>query len=239
MSLLRLDKIICDSGLYSRSEARKLIKAGAVTVNGRPETSCEEKYDPQRDSFTAEGRALCCQRLRYLMMNKPAGVLSATEDGRQETVMDLLPPEYGRLGLFPVGRLDKDSTGLIILTNDGELGHRLTAPGSGVEKKYEITVEGRLSDSDAEAVKKGIVLSDGAVCRSGRLETDPLDASHGFVTITEGKYHQVKRMLASLGKPVSSLKRISEGGLSLDETLGAGEFRELSYKERSLLFGEM
>lgn len=228
MAQLRLDKIICDSGLYTRSEAKKLIKRGAVTVNERPVCACDEKFDPESERFAVEGRELCCRTHRYIMLYKPAGVLSATEDSRQETVLELLPPEYRKLGLFPVGRLDKDSTGLLLLTNDGTLGHALTSPGRGVEKLYEITVDGGLEESDAAAVKNGITLADGSACLPGRLEIDPEDASHGFVTITEGKYHQVKRMLASLGKPVRSLKRISEGGLCLDPNMEEGAYRELT-----------
>lgn len=239
MARQRLDRIICGSGKFTRSEAKKLIRAGVVAVNGVIVTVADAAFDAEADAFSVEGAPICVSALRYLMMNKPAGVLSATEDKNQTTVMDLLPEEYSRLGLFPAGRLDKDSTGLLILTNDGKLGHELTSPRHTVPKRYEVRVEGNLTREDSAAFEAGITLADGTECLAGKLEIDAGDPAHGFATITEGRYHQVKRMLASLGKPVRSLKRVSEGALELDDNLAEGAYRELSPKEIRLIFGEM
>ena len=159
------------------------------------------------------------------MMDKPAGVLSVTEDRKQQTVLDLLPPELKRLGLFPVGRLDKDTEGLLILTNDGDFAHRVISPRSGVEKRYRAEVEGIPDEDDARAFAEGLILADGTRCLPAKLEIT--GGSVCFVTVMEGKYHQVKRMLASRGKPVRRLRRLSVGELEIGEDLGAGGFREL------------
>lgn len=236
MQQLRLDKIISDSARVTRSEAKALIKAGSVSVDGTVVKSPELKLDPENCRIICAGRQLCTVRFRSFMMNKPAGVLSATEDREQQTVIDLLPEELSGLGLFPVGRLDKDTTGLLILTNDGELSHRVTSPRHAIKKRYELTVEGELETEDILALAEGIELRDGTKCRPAQLEPDERAPSHGFITISEGKYHQVKRMLAALGKPVKELKRCSEGGLKLDENLLPGQVRELSKDEIALLF---
>lgn len=235
MSLLRLDKIIADSGLATRSEARRLIAEGRVQIGGRAVTRPDFKADAETAEITLDARPLAGGRFRYLMLNKPAGVLSATEDRDQKTVLDLLPEECRRLGLFPVGRLDKDTTGLLLLTNDGDFCHRLTSPGKQVEKRYEVTVDGALDAADAAAFAGGLILRDGTVCLSARLELDENAPGHGFVTVCEGKYHQVKRMLAARGKPVLTLKRLSVGGLVLDPALAPGAFRALTENERDLL----
>lgn len=239
MAKQRLDKIICGSGKYTRSEAKKLIRAGAVAVNGVTVKVADAAFDADADVFTVDGEPICVAALRCIMMNKPAGVLCATRDKNQKTVLDLLPPEYSKLGLFPVGRLDKDSTGLLILTNDGALGHAVTSPRRGVPKRYEVYVEGALDNTDAQAFEEGMTLADGDSCLPSKLEIDTENPAHGFVTVTEGKYHQVKRMLAARGKSVTALKRLSEGALVLEEALREGEYRELSPKEIRLIFGEM
>ena len=159
------------------------------------------------------------------MMDKPAGVLSVTEDRKQKTVLDLLPPELKRLNLFPVGRLDKDTSGLLLLTNDGDFAHRVISPKSGVEKRYRAEVEGVPDEKDVKAFAEGLTLGDGTKCLPARLEITGTNTC--YVTVMEGKYHQVKRMLASRGKPVLSLRRLSVGALELDEALGHGGFREL------------
>lgn len=234
MSINRLDKIISDSGLATRSEARICIAMGRVRVDGAVATDAALKIDTDRAEVSLDGKAIT-GGFRYFMLNKPEGVLSATEDRHQKTVLDLLPKEYAKLRLFPVGRLDKDTTGLVILTNDGDFGHFVTSPKHHIKKRYEITVEGLLDCDDIKALERGIVLQDGTQCLPAVLEIDEKSPNHGYVTIFEGKYHQVKRMLASRVKPVRTLKRIAMGDLSLDASLGEGEFKELTKKDLNLI----
>ena len=169
------------------------------------------------------------------MLYKPEGVVTATEDKAQKTVLDLLPAELKRLKLFPVGRLDKDTTGLLILTNDGDFGHAVTSPKRHIKKLYEFTAEGLLDTEDTEVFEKGIVLKDGTQCLPAHLEIDENDRSHGYITVFEGKYHQVKRMLAARGKPIKTLKRVAVGDLNLDSSLELGQVRELSESEINLV----
>ncbi len=235
MSLFRLDKIIADSCLATRSEARWLISQGRVRVDDQVVTRPDFKADTESAEITLDGSLLEGGRFRYLMLNKPPNVLSATEDRTQKTVLDLLPDEYRRLGLFPVGRLDKDTTGLLLLTNDGDFCHSLTSPVKQVEKRYEVTVDGALDLADVAAFAMGLTLRDGTICLPACLELDENAPEHGFVTVCEGKYHQVKRMLSARGKPVRTLRRLSIGGLVLDPTLTPGAFRALTKNERELL----
>ena len=236
MSLLRLDKVLSDSGIATRNEAKKLIFSGRVGINGAIVKESDRKVDPDNDEISVNGNIINNNRHRYFMLNKPDGVLSATEDSVQKTVIDLLPSDIKKFNLFPVGRLDKDTTGLLILTNDGDFCHAVTSPKRHVEKLYEFTVNGLLKAEDSEAFKKGILLRDGTKCLPAVLDIDGMNPSHGFVTVLEGKYHQVKRMLASRGTPVTSLKRISIGGLVLDTSLKPGECRELNENEITLIF---
>lgn len=236
MAEQRLDKIISDSGVATRSEAKALIKARAVTIDGEPALSPERKLDPEAHIIVCSGKLLNTKRFRSFMLYKPVGVISATEDREQKTVLDLLPKELRQLGLFPVGRLDKDTTGLLILTNDGELSHRVTSPRHEVVKRYELKTDGALEEKDAAALAAGLELRDGTKCKPAILEIDPSDKNRASILITEGKYHQVRRMMAAVGKPVLELKRCSEGGLNLDEKLRPGEYRELSDEELELLF---
>jgi len=235
MSLLRLDKIISDSGIATRSEARKLVASGRVWVDGKAQTCADLKIDLENAEIRLDGNVINAASLRYFMLNKPDGVVTATEDRDQKTVLDLLPKELSRLKLFPVGRLDKDTTGLLILTNDGEFCHNVTSPKRHIRKLYEFTAEGILEPDDIEAFRKGIVLKDGTECLPAELEIDEKNPSHGFVTIYEGQYHQVKRMLASRGKHIRSLKRIAVGKLSLDESLEPGKYKELSKSDLNLI----
>ena len=235
MSLLRLDKIICDSGIATRSEARKFIASGRVWVDGRATTCADLKIDTENAEIRLDGKVISGGSLRYFMLYKPDGVVTATEDKNQKTVLDLLPPELKRLKLFPVGRLDKDTTGLLILTNDGEFCHAVTSPKRHIKKLYEFTVEGLLESDDTEAFKKGIELMDGTECLPADLVIDENDHSHGFVTVFEGKYHQVKRMLASRGKTVRVLKRVAVGDLPLDVSLQPGEVKELTEIDMNLI----
>ncbi len=222
---VRLDKVLSELGVASRRELKQIIKAGRVSVNGQVVTGPEKHVDPDTDEICLDGAVLRVRRFRYFMMDKPAGVLSVTEDRKQQTVLDLLPPELKRLELFPVGRLDKDTEGLLILTNDGDFAHRVISPRSGVEKRYRAEVEGIPDEDDAHAFAEGLILADGTHCLPAKLEIT--GGSVCFVTVMEGKYHQVKRMLASRGKPVQRLRRLSVGELEIGEDLGAGGFREL------------
>ena len=222
---MRLDRLLSELGAASRSELRQIIRRGRVSVDGVVVTEPERRVDPEGSEIRLDGELLTYRRFRYFMMDKPAGVLSVTEDRKQKTVLDLLPPELKRLDLFPVGRLDKDTSGLLILTNDGDFAHRVISPKSGVEKRYRAEVEGVLDEADVKAFAEGLTLGDGTKCLPARLEIT--GANTCYVTVMEGKYHQVKRMLASRGKPVVSLRRLSVGALELDEALGPGGFREL------------
>ena len=234
MPQIRLDKLLADMGVASRKELREIIRAGRVQVGGQPETRPERKLDPRSDPVTLDGKTLRYQRFHYYMMNKPVGVVTATEDREQRTVLDLLPAELRRLGLFPVGRLDKDTSGLLLLTDDGDFAHRVISPKSCVKKRYYAEVEGEADEEDVRAFSRGIVLKDGTECLPAELEL--LGGGRCLVTVMEGKYHQVRRMLASRGKPVIKLRRLSVGGLVLGETLGPGGFRELSDADLCTLF---
>lgn len=237
MERTRLDKIISDAGLASRREAATLIKNGFVTVDGKTAQSGADKYDPAASDIFISGKKLVYRKHYYLMMNKPAGYVSATEDRDEKTVSDLLEGVYARLGLFPAGRLDKDAEGLLLLTDDGDYAHRIITPSKKVFKTYYVETNGRLTAADTDAFYKGIILGDGLACLSARLDIiTSAEMSTAHVLIREGKYHQVKRMLASLGKPVIYLKRIAIGGLMLDNNLGAGQYRELSEIEKELVF---
>ncbi len=233
----RLDKLISDSGLYSRSEARLLIRAGRVTAGGVVMLKPDAKVDAKLSPVALDGQQLRCDRLRYFMLNKPAGVLSATEDRKARTVLDLLPRELSGLGLFPVGRLDKDTTGLLLLTNDGDFAHRVISPKSAVMKLYRAETESPVDASDALAFAEGVVLRDGTVCLPARLEG--CEDGSCEVSVMEGKYHQVKRMLASRGRPVKALHRLKIGALCLDESLEEGKCRELTNLEKMLVFEKL
>lgn len=232
MAQERIDKLIASMGRYSRREVKQLVKEGLVLVDGRTVRKAEEKCDPETSKIVVAGESLDYRRFTYVMLHKPAGFLSATEDGHGETVLDLLPKEYLRMGLFPVGRLDKDTEGLLLLTNDGDLAHDLLAPKKHVDKVYYVRVCGKLTQADCKAFAAGMTLPDGLVCQKAGLEIlSAGEKSEALVTIHEGKFHQIKRMLAYCGKPVLYLKRLRMGALALDETLAAGEFRLLTPQE--------
>lgn len=223
----RLDKVVSHMGGFSRREVKDLVRQGRVTVNGLTAAGAEEKVDAA-DVICVDGKALGTEEKTYLLLHKPGGILTATEDPRQKTVLDLLPPEYRKRGLAPVGRLDKDTEGLLLLTNDGELNHRLTGPKYHVDKVYEATVEGVLDETDVEAFRAGIVLSD-FTCLPAVLEI--LAPDRARITVQEGKFHQVKRMLGSRGKPVIYLKRIAMGPIALPVNLTKGNYRPLRPEE--------
>ena len=204
---------------------KRIIRSGRVRVDGIAVTAPETKIDPCTAAVTLDGETLVWREHHYYMMNKPAGVVTATEDPRQRTVLDLLPEELRRMGLFPVGRLDRDTRGLLLLTDDGDFAHRVISPKFAVEKLYDASVEGTPDASDVSAFAEGIVLGDGTKCRPAELEI--LGEGRCLVTVTEGKYHQVKRMLAARGKPVTALRRLSVGALRLPEELAEGAVVEL------------
>lgn len=230
----RLDKLLAGTGKWSRREVKALVRQGLVRVDGRLAASAEDKLDPAAAIVTVAGETVALHRFTYVLLHKPAGVLTATEDRKQPTVLDLLPPELRRIGLAPVGRLDKDTEGLLLLTNDGELAHRLLSPKYHVEKRYFARVDGELSAADAEAFARGMTLGGGLECLPAGLELLPGRAC--IVTLREGKFHQVKRMLAARGAPVLYLKRLSMGPLTLDDSLAAGAYRLLRAEEISALY---
>lgn len=230
----RLDKLLAGTGKWSRREVKALVRQGLVRVDGRLAASAEDKLDPAVAVVTVAGETISLCRFTYVMLHKPAGVLTATEDRKQPTVLDLLPPELRRIGLAPVGRLDKDTEGLLLLTNDGELAHRLLSPKYHVDKRYLARVDGELSAADTEAFARGMTLGDGLECLPAGLELLPDRVC--IVTLREGKFHQVKRMLAARGAPVLYLKRLSMGPLTLDDSLAAGAYRLLRAEEILALY---
>lgn len=229
---MRLDKMLSNLGVASRSECRTLLKAGRIRV-GEAVARDGAMNVQEGAAIFLDGKPLDTRLSRHLMLYKPAGILTAAEDGRQKTVMDLLPGVYRACGCMPVGRLDKDTTGILLLTTDGELAHRLISPGRHVDKVYEATVEGALDAEDVAAFAAGIPLKD-FTALPARLEL--LDESIGRVTVQEGKYHQVKRMFGARGKPVKTLHRTSFGPLKLDKALLPGTFRELTGEEITALY---
>lgn len=225
----RLDKVLSSLGNWSRREVKELVRQGRVSVNGVCAASVDMKIDPATAQLVVDGQPVNYEQFTYLMLHKPAGVLSAVEDRRQKTVLDLLPEPLRRRGLSPVGRLDKDTEGLLILTNDGELTHKLISPKYHVDKVYYARVEGCLEQADCAAFAAGMTLGDGLECMPAGLEI--LSPNEALVMLQEGKFHQVKRMLAACGKPVTYLKRLSMGPVQLDENLALGEFRPLTPQE--------
>lgn len=222
----RLDKLLASTGRWSRKEVKDLVRQGRVLVDGVPASRPEDKV-ASTAVLEVDGQSVDCAPFVYVMLHKPQGLLSATEDKRQPTVLDLLPAELRRRGLFPVGRLDKDTTGLLLLTDDGPLAHELLSPKKHVDKVYLARVEGKIDADDVSALAAGIVLGDGTACLPAGLEAVG-DGTECLITLREGKYHQVKRMLAARGKPVAALKRLSMGPLALDEGLQPGKWRYLT-----------
>lgn len=224
-------------GVGTRSEVKKMIRSGEVTVDGETVTDGARQIDPESADIFVGGIRLRYRKFIYLMMNKPPGVVSATEDVRERTVLDLLGNEYRPLSPFPVGRLDKDTTGLLLLTNDGQLAHRLLSPKKHVDKTYRAVVDGTVGEAEAERFARGVMLDDGYVTMPAELRVirSSPDRSEVEVTIREGKYHQVKRMFAAVGRNVLELQRLSMGPLVLDPQLGPGQYRELNEAELEAL----
>ena len=239
----RLDKVLSHIGIASRSDIRKQAKQGLITVNGAVVKDSGFHVDPYKDKIEVGGEPVLYREYIYLMMNKPPGVLSATEDRRDRTVLDLLTKDYALFEPFPVGRLDKDTVGLLLLTNDGKLAHELLSPRKHVPKTYEATVEGEVDSDDVAAFAAGVTLEDGYVTEPAQLtilgrERGTKVISYISLVITEGKFHQVKRMFQAVGKKVTFLKRVAMGELKLDESLPLGSYRELTAEEMHLLGAE-
>lgn len=223
----RLDKVVASRTALSRREVRRLASHGQVTVNGLPERSCERRVDPDADEIAVAGRALEMGRHAYLMLNKPRGVVCATHDDKLPTVLDLVPEELRRSGLFPAGRLDKDTEGFVLITDDGEFAHRILAPRSHVPKTYTARLDRPAGPELVEAFAAGVVL-DGRTCMPALLAPDPDDPRTARVVLRQGMYHQVKRMFGAYGITVTALRRDAIGGLALDPDLEPGKCRKLS-----------
>ena len=231
----RLDKIVASAVSESRKNARGLILRGRVSVNSKTVTDIAFKVDAANDEIMVDGEVITYKKFVYIMINKPKGVLSASNDRSRETVIDLVKPEFPRDGLFPVGRLDKDTTGLLIITDDGEFGHTVISPKSKIEKEYIVTMDRPITDENISVLGQGVTLADGTVCRPAIVKKCS-DANKISMTITEGKYHEIKRMLGVVGIGVNELSRIRIGKLRLDVQLLQGQYRELSPKEVSFVW---
>ena len=230
----RLDKFLCDSGVGTRSQVKVILKSGRVAVDGKVEKDNSRKIDPATQTVTLDGEVLGGKRRIVVMLNKPAGYVTATEDANDKTVMELLPAELRNQDLKPIGRLDKATEGLLLFTNDGDLLHRLISPKKEVPKVYYARHGGEAKSEDVEAFKTGLTLRDGLECLPAKLE--PLGPGESLITVCEGKYHQVRRMMASRGMTVLYLERRQEGCLSLGD-LPRGQVRELSEAEILALEG--
>lgn len=231
---MRLDKFLVSTGKISRSDAGRAARAGKITVNGVVEKRADRQIDPDTDAVTLCGEAVVYRRYTYILLNKPDGVVSATEDGRERTVLDLLPDELRRIGLFPCGRLDKHTLGLVLLTNNGPLGHRLLSPRHHVEKRYLYTCRSPLSECDRLLLESGVTLDGGYVTKPARIRASE-DGLSGEITLIEGKYHQIKRMFEAVDNKIVALERVSFGPLTLDETLARGAWRYLTEGEITAL----
>ncbi|MBM7871897.1 16S rRNA pseudouridine516 synthase [Clostridium pascui] len=233
----RLDKVLANLGFGSRKEVKALVKSGRVEVDGEVVKDSSISIDPEKSIVKVNGEELLYRKYIYLMMNKPDGVISATFDNRDETVIDLLDIDYQVFKPFPVGRLDKDTVGLLLITNDGDLNHKLISPKWHVDKVYYAEIDKEVNETDIEAFKKGVVLDDDYKCLPAKLEIVEADenGSKVYITIQEGKFHQVKRMFQAREKEVVYLKRVKFGNLSLDNELMEGEYRELTEEELETL----
>ncbi|MGB8001939.1 MAG: pseudouridine synthase [Anaerobacillus sp.] len=232
---MRLDKLLANMGYGTRKEVKKLLKTGVVRVDEEVMKDPKQHVDPERNLVTVHHETVDYREFIYLMMNKPAGVISATED-EDETVIDILIPEDQVFEPFPVGRLDKDTEGLLIITNDGKLAHHLTSPKHHVPKTYFARINGVVTEEDVGAFQKGVTLDDGYLTKPGELRIlESGEQSEIELTIHEGKYHQVKRMFEAVGKKVIYLQRIKMGEIHLDEDLELGEYRELTEDEIQFL----
>lgn len=229
---MRLDKYIVESGLASRSEITKIAKNGGITVNGQIIRRASGHIDPTKDSVTYLGKEVIWREFTYIMLNKPDGYVSATDDPLNPTVLTLLPDELQKIGLFPCGRLDKNTLGLMLLTNNGPLAHKLLAPKSHVSKKYRFTVKFPISSEDVSALERGVDIG-GYITAPCTIEMT--DCKNGYITLTEGKYHQIKLMAEAVHNQITYLERVTFGPISLDSALERGNWRHLTEEEQSEL----
>lgn len=233
MPVMRLDRLFSSQGILSRKEIRPVLKRGGITVNGRPAAAPDQKIDSERDEVLLDGRRIFYEPYTYLMLNKPQGYVSSTDDTRNPTVLDLVPPELWREGLFPAGRLDKDTVGFVLLTNDGTFAHEILSPKKHVPKTYLARLDGELTGQGIARLEAGITLADGTPCQGAPVRVlEQGESPLVEIILREGKYHQIKRMFGVLGLGVDWLKRTGIGGLSLDEQLPEGGCREILHKER-------
>lgn len=231
---MRLDKFISECGVASRKEASICAKRGEITVNGLPVKRADMHVDENSDIITYKGERLIYREFTYIMLNKPEGYISATEDGKLPVVTELLPPVLQKIGLFPCGRLDRDTLGLMFLTNDGKLSHFLLSPKHHVSKKYAFECRSELPKNAEEVFFSGMTIDGGVVCREARLECNE-DRKSGTVTLSEGKYHQVKRMFEALDNKITYLERVEFADIPLDRILNRGEWRYCTDEEIAIL----
>ena len=231
---MRLDKLICDCGAASRKEAASAVRAGRATVNGNVIRDPARQVDPDLDAVVFCGTPLFYRQFVYVMLHKPAGYVSATDDKNLPYLLELLPPEYRKRELFPVGRLDRDTTGLLVMTDDGQTAHRCLSPRRHVGKVYAFTCESILPPDAEERFSSGMTIDGGEECKPAKLAPAP-DRLSGSVTLTEGKYHQVKRMFEAIGNRITSLRRTEFAGIALDPALAPGEWRDLTEEETARL----
>lgn len=234
MSSMRIDKFLGVTGQATRTEAKKLIRSGAVAVNGVTVRNADAKLDPEVDKVFFCGKEIVYRKYTYIIMNKPQGVVSATEDGRDKTVLDLLPDDMRKTDLFPCGRLDKNTLGLMLITDNGDLAHRLLSPRSHVEKRYYFKSRFPITEAEAKRFENGLTLEDGYETKPAKIELGE-KGDDGFITLVEGKYHQIKRMLEALNNKIVYLERISFGPLLLDGKLERGQWRYLTDEEIAAL----
>lgn len=225
----RLDKLFSSTAIFSRKECLIAVKKGRITVNGTVVKDPSVKVDSEKDVILLDGKAPEFKKFVYIMLNKPSGVVSATEDGAQKTVIDILPESFKRDGLFPCGRLDKDTVGLVIITNDGVSAHKKLAPKSKTEKVYYFEIADEILGGQIELIEKGVTLKDGYTVSPCKVKM--LSKTSGYITLTEGKYHEIKRIFGSLGNKITYLKRVSFGKIVLDENLEEGKARYLTKQE--------
>lgn len=225
---MRLDKMLSECGVASRKESARAARAGQITVNGISVRNADAKIDPERDAVVFCGRPVQYRKYVYFLLNKPDGYVSATEDGKDPVVTELFPEEYRKMGIFPCGRLDKHTLGLMLITNDGALSHRLLAPKNHVSKSYRFCVKFPISEEDVKNLESGVDIG-GYLTKPCRVQLD--GEKSGVITIIEGKYHQIKLMMESVHNQITYLERVSFGPLALDESLSRGEWRELSKEE--------
>ena len=229
-----MDKFLSVSAVATRTQAGKAARAGQITVNGIPVKKADVQIDPEKDRVTYCGTPVLYKQYHYVLLNKPDGYVSATEDGRDPTVLELLPPQYAAFGLFPCGRLDKHTLGLMLLTENGDVAHRLLSPRRHVSKRYAFRCKFPLTREECERFREGLVLEDGYETKPADIELNE-DMRSGIITLVEGKYHQIKRMLEALHNQITYLERITFGPLSLPEDLARGEWRELTPEEEAAI----